>query len=148
MASVSVYLNFPDQTEAAFLFYRSVFGTEFDGEGIMRMRDIPPSEDMPPISEADQNLVMHVSLPLMGGFTLMGTDAPASMGFEVKMGNNVYINLQPDTRAETRRLFEALSADGKVTMPLTDMFWGDYSGACEDKFGVRWMFNCEEKPGP
>ncbi len=75
----------------------------------------------------------------------MGTDAPESFGFTVNFGNNVHINLQPDTKAETNRLFEALSAGGKVTMPLQDMFWGDYYGSCTDKFGVYWMFNCNEK---
>ena len=42
----------------------------------------------------------------------MGTDAPESMGFKVNPGNNVYISLHPDTRAETKRLFDALSAGG------------------------------------
>jgi PhnB protein len=42
-------------------------------------------------------------------------------------------------------LFDALSAGGKVTMDLQDMFWGDYFGSCTDKFGVQWMFNCAEK---
>jgi len=111
----------------------------------MRFRDVPPSEDMPPLSEKEKNLVMHVGLELPGGFQLMGSDAPASMGFEVVTGNNVYLNLIPDTRAETRRLFDALSAGGKVTMELQDMFWGDYYGSCTDKFGVQWMFNCPEK---
>ena len=31
MARVSTYLNFNRNTEAAFLFYKSVFGTEFAG---------------------------------------------------------------------------------------------------------------------
>jgi PhnB protein len=75
----------------------------------------------------------------------MGTDAPESMGFRVHSGNNVYINLEPDTRAETKRLFDALSAGGKVEQELQDMFWGDYYGSCNDKFGVKWMFNCAEK---
>jgi PhnB protein len=61
------------------------------------------------------------------------------------MGNNVNINLEPDTRAETKELFDALSKDGQVTMELQDMFWGDYFGSCTDKFGVNWMFNCAEK---
>ena len=43
---------------------------------------------------------------------------------------------------ETKKLFDALSAGGKVTMELQDMFWGDYYGSCTDKFGVQWMFNC------
>jgi PhnB protein len=144
MASTSTYLNFPRNTEEAFNFYKSVFGGEFFGGGIMRFGDIPPQEGMT-ISEEDKNLVMHVELPLLGGHMLMGTDAPESFGFSVNFGNNVYINLQPDTKAETNRLFEALSAGGKVTMPLQDMFWGDYYGSCTDKFGVQWMFNCNEK---
>lgn len=145
MASVSTYLNFPRNTEEAFLFYKSVFGTAFYGEGIMRMGDIPPSEDMPPLAEEDKNLVMYVALPILDGHMLMGTDAPESMGFKMNFGNNVYINLEPDTRKETQRLFKALSAGGTVTQELADMFWGDYFGSCIDKFGVQWMFNCAEK---
>jgi PhnB protein len=144
MAKVSTYLNFPNQTEEAFNFYKSVFGGEFIG-GISRFGDIPPSPDMPPMAEVDKNLVMHIVLPILGGHHLMGTDAPESMGFRVHSGNNVYINLEPDTRAETKRLFDALSAGGKVEQELQDMFWGDYYGSCKNKFGVQWMFNCAEK---
>ena len=144
MASVSTYLNFPRQTEEVFNYYRSVFGGEFQGE-IHRFSSMPP-EGAPPLPEADKNLVMHVSLPILGGVhVLMGSDAPESMGYKVKPGNNVYISLNPDTRAETRRLFDALSDGGKVEIELQDMFWGDYFGACADKYGVQWMFNCAEK---
>ena len=111
----------------------------------MRFSDIPPVEGQPPLAEADKNLVMHVELRILGSHTLMGTDAPESMGFKVNFGNNVYINLQPDTRAETKDLFDKLAAGGKVEMDLQDMFWGDYFGSCTDKFGVQWMFNCDEK---
>ena len=54
----------------------------------------------------------------------MGTDAPESMGFAVSAGNNLHINLEPDSRAEAERLFNALADGGKVAMPLQDMFWG------------------------
>jgi PhnB protein len=145
MALVNTYLNFSDKTEEAFNFYKSVFGTEFIGEGIMRYKDVPPSGEMPPLSESDKNLVMHVGLPILGGHILMGSDACASMGFEVNMGNNFYIGLQPDTREETQKLFSALSQGGKVEQELQDMFWGDYYGTCTDKFGIQWMFNCTEK---
>ena len=145
MSSVSTYLNFNRNTEEAFNFYKSVFGGEFLGQGIMRMGDIPPQEGMPPMAEEDKNLVMHVELKILNSHTLMGTDAPESMGFKLNKGNNVYINLMPDTRKETKQLFDALSAGGQVTMDLQDMFWGDYYGSCTDKFGVQWMFNCSEK---
>ena len=146
MASVSTYLNFERDTEAAFNFYKSVFGGEFSGQGIMRMGDVPPQEGMPPLSDADKNLVMHVDLKIMNGtHSIMGTDAPESMGLKVVKGNNVHINLSPDTRKETEKLFKALSSGGKITMELQDMFWGDYFGSCVDKFGINWMFNCSEK---
>jgi len=144
MARVSTYLNFRRETEEAFNFYKSVFGGEFT-EGITRFSDIPASESIVPILDSDRNLVMHVALPILGGHVLMGTDAPESMGFWITTGSNVYINLQPDTRTETNRLFSALSDGGKIDMELQDMFWGDYYGTCTDKYGIRWMFTCSEK---
>jgi len=108
MAKVSTYLNFPRNTEEVFNFYKSIFGGEFTG-GIMRFSDVPPSVTMPPLPEEDNKLVMHIALPILGGHVLMGTDAPESMGFKVNYGNNVYINLEPDTREDTKRLFLALS---------------------------------------
>lgn len=144
MAKVSTYLNFKNQTEEAFNFYKSVFGGEFVG-GVNRMGEVPPQEGQPELSEADKNLVMHVALPILGGHMLMGTDAPESMGFKVVFGNNVHINLEPETRMETDKLFEMLSEGGTVGMQLQEMFWGAYFGSCTDKFGVQWMFNCESK---
>ena len=145
MARVNTYLNFPRNTEEAFNFYRTVFGGEFGGRGISRFGDIPVTDDMPPAAEADKNLVMHIELPITGGHVLMGTDAPESMGFTVNFGNNIHISLEPDTKEETKKLFDALSNGGKVTMKLQDMFWGAYFGSCTDKFGVQWMFNCTGK---
>lgn len=143
MASVSTYLNFPRNTEEAFNYYKSVFGNDFDAP-ISRFREVPQMDGMPPLPEEDLNLVMHVSLTILGGHQLMGTDAPESMGFNVNKGNNMFINLSPDSRAETKELFDKLSAGGQVSMELQDMFWGDYFGSCTDKFGVQWMFTCSE----
>ena len=145
MARVSIYLNFPRNTEEVFNFYKSVFGGEFSGGGVARFKDIPQMEGAPPIPEEDKNLIMYIELPLLGVFVLMGTDAPESMGFTVNKGNNMYINLEPDSKAETKKLFEALSDGGFVTMELQEMFWGAYYGSCTDKFGINWMFNCTAK---
>lgn len=145
MARTSTYLNFIRNTQEAFNFYKSIFGGEFGNGGPAYFRDVPPQEGMPPMREEDNDLIMHIELPIVGGHVLMGTDAPESMGFHVNFGNNVHISLEPDTRAETKRLFEALSAGGKITMELQDMFWGAYYGGCTDKFGVQWMVNCTAK---
>jgi PhnB protein len=141
MARVSTYLNFPRSTKEAFDFYRSVFGTEFLG-GIMRFGDIPAQPGQPPMAQADKDLVMHIELPILAGHVLMGTDAPESMGFTLTQGNTVTINLEPDTRPETDKLFAALAKGGTVDMPLAQQFWGAYFGILVDKFGIRWMFNC------
>jgi PhnB protein len=145
MARVSTYFNFPRNTEEAFLFYRSVFGGEFNAPGFRRFSDTPPTEGGPPLADEDRNLIMHVELPILGGHVLMGTDAPESMGFHITFGDNVQVMLEPDTRTETQRLFEALSSGGEVMMPLEDMFWDAYFGMCKDRFGVLWMFQCSEK---
>ncbi len=141
MARVSTYLNFNRTTEEAFNFYKTVFGTQFSGP-VARMGDVPSDPSQPPLSAADKNLVMHVALPILGGHVLMGTDAPEYMG-KLTQGNNMYINLEPDTRTETKRLFKLLSEGGKVEFPLQEMFWGGYFGSLTDKFGVQWMFNCQ-----
>ena len=144
MARTSTYLNFARSTEEAFNFYKSVFGTEFVG-GIARFSDVRVQEGQPEMSDDDKQLVMNVQLPILGGHLLMGTDAPESMGFQLNQGNNVYICLDPDTRAEADKLFAALSAGGEVEMAMQEMFWGDYFGSLVDKFGVRWMINCTSK---
>ena len=145
MARTNTYLNFARNTEEAFNFYKSVFGGEFSGGGVARFRDIPVSPESPPMLESDQDLIMHIELPIVGGHVLMGTDAPESMGFKLNFGNNSYISLEPDSKEETKKLFNALSEGGKITMELQDMFWGAYFGTCIDKFGVQWMFNCTVK---
>ena len=127
MPRVSTYINCSRNTEAAFNFYRRVFGTEFNGP-IARFGDMATDPSRPPLSDADKNLVMHVELPILGGHILMGTDAPESMGFRLLIGNNMYVNLEPDSRAHTMQLFNALSQGGKIEMGLADMPWGGYFG--------------------
>lgn len=139
MAKVATYLNFSNETEQAFLFYKSVFGGEFIT--FQRFADVPNLPGADKMRPEDKNGMMHVELALPGGHSLMGTDAPESMGFKIVKGNNFYISLDVDSKEEADRLFAALSAGGKVEMGMGDMFWGAYYGAFADKFGVQWMIN-------
>ncbi|MSY22423.1 MAG: VOC family protein, partial [Actinobacteria bacterium] len=90
MARVNTYLNFMGNAEEAFEFYRSVFGTEYVGE-IMRIGDVPAGPGMPELTEVEKRLVMHMALPILAGHVLEGTDMVASMGHEVRIGNNTTI---------------------------------------------------------
>ena len=139
MAKVSIYFNFQGNTEEAFNFYKSVFKTEFVMP-LMRMKDAPPQPGMPPLPANEADKIMHVSLPILGGTVIMGTDMLESMGQKLVVGNNTTINLEPDSREETDRLFAALSEGASQIAPMCDQFWG-YWGCCLDKFGIRWMFN-------
>lgn len=143
MSRVSLYLNFAGTTEEAFNHYASVFGTEITG--LQRMGEVPPMPGQPEMPEHEKNLIMHVELPIMGGTVLMATDMLESMGHELRVGNNLTINLEPDTYEEGQRLFDALAEGGSEMMPLTPMFWGAYWGVVLDRFSIRWMVNC---PGP
>ncbi len=138
---VCTYLNFPGNTEEAFLFYRRVFKTEFIGNGIQRFGDIPAGGDNPPVADSVKKMVLHVELPITGNHILMGTDAPKEMGFTLTSGNNMHICVEPSTREEAKRIFDALAAGGTVIMPLKDMFFGSYFGSLQDKYGINWMIN-------
>jgi PhnB protein len=142
MKAVNPYLNFDGQAEEAMTFYKSVFGGEFAGNGIMRMGDAP---GMSNLSEEEKNRVMHVSLPLNGESMLMASDTLPSMGHKLVVGNNNYISLAPDSREEADRIFKGLSQGGQVEMPMQDQFWGDYFGSFKDKYGVCWMINYSER---
>lgn len=130
---LNVYLNFNGNCREVFDFYRSVFGGEFSM--FLTFHEAP--EDMG-VPENELDNVLHVSLDI-GGTTLMGSDTPSNWGAPVEMGNNFSISLETESREQTDELFSKISDGGNVTMPLGDMFWGDYFGACSDKFGINWM---------
>ncbi len=138
MITINAYLNFPGNTEEAFEFYKAVFGGEF--LGITRFKDVADLPGREHLSEKDLNGVMNIQLPV-GNNILMGTDALESMGQRATLGNSVTLSVHPDSKKEADRLYEALSTGGKPSMPMADMFWGDYWGMLTDKFGIQWMVN-------
>jgi len=144
MASISIYLNFMGNAEEAFNFYKKVFKTEFSAP-VMRMKNMPAQPGNPQLPESEQDKVMHVALPILGGTEIMATDMLESMGHKLIEGNNVTINLNPDTKEEVNRLYNELSQGGTDSVAPHDEFWG-YWGTCKDKFGVLWMFNISSQP--
>lgn len=144
VARVSTYVNFQGHTEKAFNFYKTVFKSDFIN-GIKRFGDLPADPNHPPIAAPVKNMVLHIELPILGGHILMGTDAPKEMGFTLAQGNNMHIQLEPISKEEAKRLFDDLSVDGIVEMPIQDMFWGAYYGSFTDQFGINWIINYQEK---
>jgi len=133
---VNPYLNFDGNAEEAFNFYKSVFGGDFIAN--MKMGDAPDMEKLP---KEERMRTMHISLPLSEDTILMASDTVPSMGHTLKQGNNNYISIHPTSKEEADRLFNGLSKDGTIEMPMEMQFWGDYFGSFIDKFGIYWMIN-------
>ena len=53
--------------------------------------------------------------------------------------NNFSISITADSKEEADKLFNGLSAGGKVIMPMSKTFWTDSFGTFTDKFGINWM---------
>lgn len=136
MVQMNPYLNFDGTAEAAFTFYKGIFGGEF--AAVHRMSGAPGTEQLP---EDERNRILHIALQIGDHYTLMGSDTLPSMGHKLQLGNNTHLSLHPDSREEAERLFNGLSEGGIVEMPLMDTFWGAYFGNFKDKFGVNWMVN-------
>ncbi len=136
---VCMYLNFPGNTEEAMKFYQHVFNGKFVGKGLQRFSDVVLPPEAAGMPEETKKMILHAELEIIPGFVLMATDAPESMGFKMVHGNNMHINVELDSRAETERIYEALSEGGNVTMPLKDMFFGAYFAELKDKYGINWM---------
>ena len=140
MATTNTYLNFNGNCEEAFNFYKSVFGGEFTYIG--RFGEMPPSDEFP-VSEADKNKVMHVSLPTGSSF-LMGSDNGEAYQSSFIAGNNFSVSINADSREEADKLYNGLAEGGNATMPMSDTFWGAYFGMFTDKFGINWMVNYDD----
>ena len=139
------YLNFQGTAEAAFNFYKSVFGGEFSY--LTRYGELP-QEDGVTFSEQEKNYILYISLPINDFTVLMASDvndqfcAPNSI-FSQGTNHYISINLESHEEKEARRLYAELSVNGQIEMPLDNTFWGALYGAFTDQFGIKWMINCQ-----
>ena len=141
MAQINPHINFNGNAEEAFTFYKSVFGGEF--AMIIRLKDLPSSEH--PISENDANKIMHIALPIGKSNVLMGNDVPEMMGRVNESENRSKIAISAESKAEADKLFNGLSAGGKVEAPIGDSPWGSYFAMFRDKYGIEWMIDFDPK---
>jgi PhnB protein len=141
MATTNTYLSFNGNCEEAFLFYKSVFGGEFNYIG--RFGEMPATEGYT-VPEGDKNKIMHVSLPI-GSSILMGSDIGCEWEASFIHGNNFSVSITANSKDEADRIFNGLGDGGKINMPMNQTFWGDYFGMLTDKFGINWMMSFNEQ---
>ena len=130
------YLNFNGTAAKAIKLYESALGATV--ENVMPWTDMP---GQPPNPETKDRL-MHAVLRIGEGVVMLSDSPPGVPG---AVGTNMHVMLDFDDAADMARKFDALSAGGKVTMPLQDTFWGAKFGMLTDAHGVSWMFNCETR---
>ena|SRR5690606_22644513 len=135
MKTVEPYLNFAGNTLEAFEFYRSVFGGDFTNK--FTYAELTQGESKP----EDRDRIGHIGLQIASNLHLMGSDVPARMEQDFSQGTNFYINLNVESEEEAQRIFQALSAGGRVEMDLAKTGWADLYASWWDKFGVGWMIN-------
>ena len=136
MASINPHINFNGNAEEAFNFYKSVFGGEF--AKIMRFKDLASAEFQ--VTENEANKIMHIALPI-GKSILMANDVPEIMGRTNEHENRSKIVISAESKEEADVLFNGLSADGQIEMPLSESPWGSYFGMFRDKYGIEWMID-------
>ena len=133
MATINPYINFNGNAEEAFNFYKSVFGGEFTN--IVRFKDLASAEFSVPEDEAEK--IMRIELPI-GENRLIANDVPKSMGRVSENENRSKISVTTESREEADDIFNGLSVDGAVEMPMDESPWGTYFGMFRDKYGIEW----------
>lgn len=142
MSTLNVYLYFQGNCEEAFYFYRTIFGGEFDFIG--RYKDVPPDARENFLHCTDEQ-IMHVSLPISNETVLMGADLIKPNQTKIPSNNDGFsLYLSTQSKGEAERVFNALSDEGNIIVPIEDQFWGSYYGLCVDKFGISWKISCSK----
>jgi PhnB protein len=129
------YLIFNGNCRKAMEFYKKCLG------GVLHTM---PYGDAPGCSELPakyKKWVIHARLTIKS-MVLMASDTRP--GMPVQEGDNFFISINCKSVKEIEKLFKALKAKGKVTMPLQETFFAQRFGMLTDQFGVKWMFNVEK----
>ena len=135
MATINPWINFNGNALEAFTFYKSIFGGEF--KKIIRLKDV--ASPAFPVGDEDREKIMLIALPIGKNNILLANDVPTFMGKVNENENRSKISVSTESREEADKLFNGLSAGGKVEAPMSDGPLGSYFGMFRDIYGIEWM---------
>ena len=141
MLTLNPYLNFKDNCEEAFHFYKAVFGGEILFMG--RYKDVPEAARQWHPGSTDEQ-IMHATLRINADTVLMGSDSVAT--YEKSNGtftNNFFLYISTENLDEAYRIFDELSVGGTITLSMTQTFWSAHYGIVIDKFGIKWKITAD-----
>lgn len=133
---INPYLNFDGKCAEAFDFYAKLLGGK--NLHVMTFGEMPPG--MGPMSDDEKRMVAHARFTV-GDTMIMGSDAP---GGRYKTPQGYSVNIGVETPEEADRIFAALAEGVTPDMPIAETFWAKRFGMVTDRFGTRWMVNCEK----
>ena len=132
MLGVNPYIAFKGNCREAIEFYKGALDAEVlfvQTVGESPMSNMGPAEN-----------IMHCTIKV-GGSTIMMCDDPSPNPASTNGNISLAIGLNDPDRA--RQLFANLAAGGTVIMPLEKTYWAEAFGMVTDKFGLKWMINCD-----
>ncbi|MDQ6684795.1 MAG: VOC family protein [Pseudomonadota bacterium] len=135
--NLNTYLSFDGTCAEAMRFYeKTLEGGKL--EGMMKWSEMPGAG-----AEAQNagDRIMHASLSLPGGRSLMASDCRPGQPYQKMQG--ITLSLGFASLDEAKKIFDALAVGGQVTMPLQKTFWSEGFGMLTDRFGTPWMANVE-----
>jgi PhnB protein len=139
MISVNPYLVYKGKCEEAFIFYKTVFGSE--SLYISHYKDAP-EEAKKFFPKAHDENVMHATLQIDERTVIMGNDsADISEQSSMSLSKDFYLYLNAANPKEATRIFNELSVGGKIIIPIAQSFWSSCYGILTDKFGIHWKIS-------
>ncbi len=131
MNTIHTFLTFQDgNAENAMNFYLELFKDS-------KVIDVKRWGAGGPVEEGK---IMHASFQLNGSLFMCSDSPPIhEWGFTPAVSN--FVNCESEVELE--RLYNALSENGKVMMPLNNYGFSKKFGFVEDRFSVSWQLNLE-----
>lgn len=130
---ITTFLMFQDgNAEEAMNFYISLF----DNSEVVNITRYGANE------AGKEGTVMHAVFSL-DGREYMCIDSYVKHEFTFTPAMSLYVIC--DTEEEINKVFEKLSEDGKILMPLGSYPFSERFGWVNDKYGVSWQLTFEKK---
>lgn len=130
------YLNFEGNCEEALNYYKDILG----GRVEIQTRYDNPAMNAP---EDYKNKVLHGRL-YFGDKAIYASDIfPGKKAH--KNSGDVQLSLDVSDPETGKKIFDQLAEGGKTGLAFEKQFWGDWHGNLTDKFGIRWMVNCQSQ---
>jgi PhnB protein len=137
MLGVRPYIAFKGNRREAIEFYKSALDAEVlfsQTVGDSPMSNMGPADN-----------IMHCTIKV-GDSTVMLCDDQRPDA--AAAGGNISLAIGLNDPERAKQLFGNLAKGGSVVMPIEKTYWAEAFGMVTDRFGVRWMVNCDTPKSP